>query len=825
MFDNRFTSRGEKVLRLAHDSAAVFGHSYVGSEHLLMGLVRENEGVAGKVLKNAGITESAVAAKLRELIGVGTPGLSVPRGLTPRSKRIIELSFSEAARLKNTYVGTEHLLLALIRDGENSASRILESLNADLNRICDDLVAAIGWQPSDSEDPKNDFSSSKHRSSSNRDPSPRKALARFGRDLTELAQQGKLDPVIGRDKEISRMLQILSRRTKNNPLLIGEPGVGKTAVAEGLAQRIISGNVPDTLRTKRIFMLDISAMLAGTKYRGEFEERLKTAISEINRAGNIILFIDEIHIIVGAGGAEGAVDAANILKPALSRGEIRIIGATTLEEYRKHIEKDAALERRFQPVTVGEPSADEAIAILFGLRDKFEAHHGIKISDEAIICAVELSARYINDRQLPDKAIDLIDEAASKARIFSLTPPENLKELEEKLKHLEHEKDEKVQAQEFEQAAALRDREFELRTRLDEMKRNWRTAKTPGGEIGQENIAAVVAEWTGVPVERVSESETKRLLNLEETLKERVIGQDKAAEAVAKAIRRSRVGLNDPNRPIGSFLFSGPTGVGKTELCKALAYALFGDETSLIRFDMSEYMERHSVSRLIGSPPGYIGFDEGGQLTERVRRKPYSVILFDEIEKAHPEIFNLFLQILDEGLLTDSQGRRVSFKNTVIVMTSNLGAESIAAVNQLGFASKSEDSADKEMRANITAALKRAFRPELLNRIDEKIVFRRLNSEDLEKITANMLNITKNRALRLGVNLNWTENAVKHLSELGFDPAYGARPLRRAIQSQVEDKISDAILHGSLKNKKAILIDCHDGDIIITEPESKSDSN
>ena len=786
-FENRFTSRGERVLRLAHESASALGHGYVGSEHLLLGLLRENEGVAGKVLKSAGITEALIVDKLRETVGRGTP--SAPQGLTPRSKRIVELAFSEAARLGNTYVGTEHLLLGIIRDGESSAMQILDALHADTSRITNDLLTALGDTENARDKPQ------KHRT---RESPAAKALAQFGRDLTELASRGSLDPVIGRDKEISRMLQTLSRRTKNNPVLVGEPGVGKTAVAEGLALRICEGSVPDTLRTKRIFMLDIPAMLAGTKYRGEFEERIKSAIREVSRAGNIILFIDELHIIAGAGGAEGAVDAANILKPALSRGEIQIIGATTPEEYRRHIEKDAALERRFQPITVGEPSAEEAVLILQGLRDKFEAHHGIKILDEAIEAAVELSRRYINDRRLPDKAIDLIDEAASKARLFSLTPPPEIKELEEQIKRLSQEKEEKVQAQEFERAAELRDREHALRERLEGILRT-RRGHSAEGEIGRESIAAVAAEWTGIPISRITESETRRLMRMEEILNARVIGQPDAAHAVSRAIRRGRVGLGDPRRPIGSFIFAGPTGVGKTELCKALAEALFGDEGAMIRIDMSEYMEPHSVSRLIGSPPGYVGFDEGGRLTEQVRRKPYSLLLFDEVEKAHPEIFNIFLQILEDGVLTDSQGRRISFKNTVIVMTSNLGAERITEGTPLGFGA-AEDSRMREesIRTRVLSELKRAFRPELLNRIDEKIVFRPLDRGDLAKICTLMLGTAKERAAKLGVTLTWTEEALKRLSELGYDPTYGARPLRRTLTTYVEDALADAMLSGKI---------------------------
>ena len=816
LFENRFTSRGEKVLRLAHESASSLGHGYVGSEHLLLGLVRENEGIAGKILKASGITEAALLSKLRELIGTGTPGIMPPRGLTPRSKRIIEHAFNEASHMGSTYVGTEHILLGIIREGESSAIRILESMHADLNRIASEVISAVGGEMPDAGGDKNDYHTPKHRASRDTQSTP-KGLAQFGKDLTDLARKGKLDPVIGREREIARMLQILSRRTKNNPVLVGEPGVGKTAVAEGLAQQITEGNVPESLLNKRIFMLDVSAMLAGTKYRGEFEERIKSAIREVNRAGNIILFIDELHIIAGAGGAEGAVDAANILKPALSRGEIQIIGATTLEEYRRHIEKDAALERRFQPVNVGEPTLEEAIRILNGLRDKFEAHHGIKISDEAITAAVELSSRYINDRHLPDKAIDLIDEAASKARLFSLTPPEDLKELEDKIKKLEQEKDEKVRAQEFERAAALRDEERSLRTRLTELKGSWKGTHSPDGEIGSESIAAIVSEWTGIPVVRLTETETERLLQLEEILKRRVVGQPEAAAAVARAIRRGRVGLNDPRRPIGSFLFSGPTGVGKTELCKALAEALFGDESALIRVDMSEYMERHSLSRLIGSPPGYVGFDEGGQLTKQVRRKPYSVILFDEVEKAHPEIFNIFLQILEDGILTDSQGRRVSFKNTVIVMTSNLGAEHIRDIKRLGFGT-AESSADRQamISSKISEELKRAFRPELLNRIDEIIIFRQLTTDDLKKIAALLLDTTRRRAVEIGFDLNWTDAALTRLTELGFDPAYGARPLRRVIQAHVEDKIAETFLRGDRAKNSALTIDVSpNGDITI----------
>lgn len=818
-FENRFTSRAEQVLRNAHESAAEMGHGYVGSEHLLLGLLREGEGISAKVLKTAGVTFETVKSKIQENIGVGAAGNITPQGLTPRTKRIVELAFAEAARMGNNYVGTEHLLLGLLREGESIAVRILIMLRVDIARLYNDIISMLGdSEPADA----NDFRAGRTIRAGREKFSDTKTLNSFSRDLTDLAREGGLDPVIGREREISRMIQILSRRTKNNPVLVGEPGVGKTAVAEGLAQRVVTGNVPQTLKNKRIVMLDVSAMIAGTKYRGEFEERIKTAIKEVNRAGNIILFIDELHTIVGAGSAEGAVDAANILKPALSRGEIQIIGATTLNEYRKYIEKDAALERRFQPITIGEPTQEEAVKILAGLRDKYEAHHSVSITDEAIQAAVYLSVRYISDRQLPDKAIDLIDEAASQVRLNALTPPAKIKDLEERLTRLNQEKEEKVRSQEFEKAAALRDEQKKIERELESISGKWKNGQSIGGyEIRGEHIASIVSDWTGIPVTRLTETETERLLKLEEIMHNRVIGQDEAVNAVARAVRRGRIGLKDPKRPIGSFIFLGPTGVGKTELCKTLAEALFGDENAMIRVDMSEYMEKHSVSRMVGSPPGYVGYDEGGQLTEAVRRKPYSVVLFDEIEKAHPDIFNMLLQILEDGVLTDSQGRHVNFKNTVIVMTSNVGARDITAAKRLGFSVSSAETMDiSEIRANVMAELKRSFRPEFINRVDDIIVFHQLSREDIRQITVKMLEITQDRIKQLGATVSYSESALERLSELGFDPQYGARPLRRAIRTEIEDKISEEYLRGAVKSGGKLLVDTDEaGEIVISHTE------
>ena len=797
-FFNRFTQRAQNALRLAHESAGEMGHSYVGSEHILLGLLREGEGIAARALQNAGVNAEQLKSNILSLIGKGEGGVPA-QGLTPRSKHIIEVAAAEAARLNTSYIGTEHLLMAILRETDSVATRLLAASGVDIPKLYRSIEALIG--ATGSEAPTQHSRPVRPQANMPGGP-PTKTLDQFGRDLTRLAAEGKLDPIIGRDKEVSRIIQILSRRTKNNPVLIGEPGVGKTAIAEGLAQKIVAGDVPENLRDKRLFSLDLTGMVAGTKYRGEFEERIKTALDEVRNAGNVILFIDELHTIIGAGAAEGAIDAANILKPALSRGEIQVIGATTLDEYRKYIEKDAALERRFQPVIVGEPTEEESVEILRGLRDRYEAHHKIKISDEAIKAAVEMSARYISDRYLPDKAIDLIDEAASRVRMSTLTAPLDIKELEEKLKSLSAEKEEAVKNQEFEKAARIRDEEKKLNEQIEQERRKWQDSqKSTRGEVTVDDIAAVVSGWTGIPVTRLTEDESERLLHMEEILHKRVIGQEEAVSAVAKAIRRGRVGLKDPKRPTGSFIFLGPTGVGKTELCKALAEAVFGDEDAMIRIDMSEYMEKHNTSKLIGSPPGYVGYDEGGQLTEKVRRKPYSVILFDEIEKAHPDVFNLLLQILEDGRLTDSHGRVVNFKNTIIVMTSNLGAHDLFNRKRLGFSTGDNDGVtdQEEIKSTVMSQLKKTFRPEFLNRIDEIIVFHQLDREQIKKIATGMFNTVAERIRGLGIELVADASAIELIADEGFDPVYGARPLRRVIQSKLEDAISERMLEGSIK--------------------------
>ena len=796
MNENRFTPNAEEVLRLAQESAQELGHGYVGSEHLLLGLLRREEGLAYRVLTEYGLTDEMVTGIVQRSMGRGNGGLAPAQGLTPRAKSVVELAVAESRRMSAPYIGTEHLLMGILREGSNMALRILRTVGVDPRHMYADLQkklsesrpVAVSANPNTAKDPKK----------------VGKTLAEFTRDLTESARQGKLDPVIGRDNEIRRVIQILSRRTKNNPCLIGEPGVGKTAIAEGLASKIVAGDVPEELLDKKVLSLDLSGMVAGTKYRGEFEERIKNTIEEIKNDGSVILFIDELHTIVGAGNAEGAVDAANILKPALSRGEIRVIGATTLNEYRKHIEKDAALERRFQSVTVGEPTAEDALAILKGLRDRYEAHHKLTITDEALEAAVSLSRRYINDRFLPDKAIDLMDEAASQVRMAAEVSSPEIMALEEKLTTLRREKEEAIAAQDFEKAAQLRDIEGNYAQQLD-MERDALRKKNAAnrGAVTAEDIASVVGAWTGIPVKRLTEDEGARLLKLESTLHERVVGQDEAVAAVARAIRRGRVGLKDPKRPIGSFLFLGPTGVGKTELCKTLAEAMFGDESAIIRIDMSEYMERHTVSRLVGSPPGYVGHEEGGQLTEKVRRKPYSVVLFDEMEKAHEDVWNILLQILDDGVVTDSQGRSVDFKNTVIVMTSNVGARNITAGHRasLGFAAAEEESESERferIRAAVMAELDRTFKPEFLNRIDETIVFRQLTEDDIAEIAKRMLAVTARRMEEQGIALTWDEDALAALAKAGFDERYGARPLRRKIQSTVEDAVAEQMLEGNL---------------------------
>ncbi|MBS6546796.1 MAG: ATP-dependent Clp protease ATP-binding subunit [Butyricicoccus pullicaecorum] len=818
-FQNRFTERAAEALRLAQETAGQMGHSYVGSEHLLTGLAKESGGIANKVLTEFGVTPEKIEAEIEKMTGKGTPDLSAPQGLTPRTKKIVELAVMTANQLGVSYVGTEHLLLGLIREGQNVALSVLRALGVDVQKLYASLLQAVGGAE---EDVTMAEGGSQPQGASAGGAG--KTLDKFGKDLTKAAREGKLDPVIGRKDEIDRVIQILSRRTKNNPALVGDPGVGKTAVAEGLAQKIVSGDVPENLKGKRLIALDLTGMIAGTKYRGEFEERIKSVLDELQNSKDVILFIDELHMIVGAGAAEGAVDAANILKPALARGDIQVIGATTLDEYRKNIEKDSALERRFQPVTINEPSPEDAVQILKGLRDRYEAHHRIKISDEAIQAAVKLSVRYVSGRQLPDKAIDLIDEACSRVRMKNMTPPPDLQSLEDALKATQAHKEEAVKAQDYEQAAKLRDEENTKKKEIEDKRKAWESEQTKThGEVSEEDIAEVIAGWTGIPAARITEDEGERLLHLEDTLHARVIGQDEAVTAVAKAIRRGRVGLRDPKRPIGSFIFLGPTGVGKTELCKTLAEALFGDENAMVRIDMSEYMEKHSVSRMIGSPPGYVGYDEGGQLTEKVRRKPYSVILFDEIEKAHPDVFNILLQILEDGILTDGQGRKVDFKNTVVIMTSNIGAHKITgkARKSLGFSegAAEEEQTFEKIKEEVLADLKQAFRPELLNRIDDIIVFNRLNEDEIAQIADGMLKAVAERMTEMEITMTWTDAARKHLAKAGFDPIYGARPLRRAIQSQVEDLVAEEFLKGTIARGQHVVLDAADGKLTLTQAE------
>ena len=811
----KFTKRAEKALEYAGDLAQGFGHNYIGTEHILYGLVKEGSGVASQVLNMQKITAENVVEEIEVLIGKGDKSQNRGEiGFTPRSKRVIENAFLEARKLGSEFIGTEHLLIGIMREGDSVAVRIMMDLNVNPQKLYNEIVKVINEDENagvGDKQPKG-----KARGSYNQTPT----LNQYGTDLTKKATEGKLDPVIGRKDEIQRVIQILSRRTKNNPCLIGEPGVGKTAVAEGLAEKIISEDVPEMLKNKRVVSLDIASMVAGAKYRGDFEERIKKCLEEVKKAGDVILFIDEVHTIVGAGSAEGAVDAANILKPLLARGEVQVIGATTLNEYRKYIEKDSALERRFSPVTVGEPTNEETIEILKGIRDRYEAHHNVKITDEAIKAAVELSTRYINDRFLPDKAIDLVDEAASRVKMRTYTQPDTLKKLEEEISAMNKEKDDAIKVQDFEKAAGLRDKINVEKEKLQKEKEKWESKNTKSiTTLTEEDIAEVVASWTGVPVKKLTQTENEKLRNLEQTLHQRVIGQNEAVDAVAKAIRRGRVGLKDPNRPIGSFLFLGPTGVGKTELSKALAESLFGNEDAMIRIDMSEYMEGHSVSKLIGSPPGYVGFDEGGQLTEKIRRKPYSVILFDEIEKAHPDVMNMLLQILDDGRLTDAQGRTVNFKNTVIIMTSNIGARLITDKTTLGFsAGDKKEESQKEyetIKKDVMGELKKQFRPEFINRIDEIIVFHKLNDEDIKQIIDIMLNQVTKRMAEKGYELE-IDNSVKELiAKKGVDTDYCARPLKRAIQNILEDKIAEEILNGNIKPNKKAVIKAEDDKIVI----------
>lgn len=802
MFEDRLTERAKIAINLAAEAALELGHNYVGTEHLLIGLIREGDGVAGKILEANQITDDKVIDRIAALIGTGEPIMEGNPEATPRTKRVFEHSYVEARRLGHNYVGTEHLLIAILRESESIAVKILFDLDINPQKLYNEIMRLLSDNLSGEE--TGSISSGNKENEKTNVPT----LMKFGRDLTKMAREDKLDPVIGRDTAIERVVQILSRRTKNNPCLIGEPGVGKTAVAEGLAQKIISGMVPEILKNKKVIALDMSSMIAGAKYRGEFEERLKKAMEEIRKAGNIILFIDELHTIIGAGAAEGAIDAANILKPALARGEIQVIGATTIEEYRKYVEKDAALERRFQPITLSEPTQEESIEILKGIRDKYEAHHRVKITDKAIEAAVQMSVRYISDRFLPDKAIDLVDEAASRIRLKTLTAPPDVKEMEDKIAGVKKEKEAAIATQEYEKAASFRDEEKRLSEKLDAMKKEWEKSNTTAeAMVTEEEIAEIISLWTGIPVKTLEQSESERLLKLEEILHKRVVGQEEAVTAVAKAIRRGRVGLKDPKRPTGSFIFLGPTGVGKTELSKALAEAMFGDEDAIIRIDMSEYMEKHAVSRMVGSPPGYVGYDEGGQLTEQVRRKPYSVVLFDEIEKAHPDVFNILLQILEDGILTDSQGRRVDFRNTVIIMTSNLGARQITESKSLGFSAVDADSSERDyekIKSDVMGEVKRAFRPEFLNRVDEIIVFHQLNQENIQMIARKMLEQLKNRLAENKIMAEFSDEAVAKIADEGFDPVYGARPLRRAIQSKIEDMIAESMLEAKVKEGDTI---------------------
>ena len=810
-----FTEKANKALNLAIESAEEMRHNYVGTEHILYGLVKEGSGVAATALNECGVTEDALREKLESINGTMSIVELTPDDFTPRTKRVLRAAVIISSKTGYTYVGTEHLLLAILSESDSYAVAFLEELGVSVERLAQ--AVSKGMQGGADEG----FGGFENESAPNGSQKGGSALDKFGRDLTQAAKNGEIDPVIGREKEIQRVIQILSRRTKNNPVLIGEPGVGKTAVAEGLALEIAKGNVPEILKDKRVVSLDLTGMVAGAKYRGDFEERIKAAIDEVKKSKNTILFIDELHTIVGAGAAEGSADAANILKPSLARGDFQVIGATTLNEYRKYIEKDAALERRFQPVKVGEPTPEQAVQILKGLRDSYEAHHKVKITDEAINAAVTLSSRYIADRYLPDKAIDLIDEGASKVRLASLTSPDNVKELEDEIADYEKEKASAINEQDFERAARLRDEQKELQTKLDDAKKKWQEQqKGNSGEVTAEDIAKIVSEWTGIPVVQLTKEESERLLNMENVLHERVIGQSEAVTAIAKAIRRGRVGLKDPKRPVGSFIFLGPTGVGKTELCKALAEAMFGDENAMLRLDMSEYMEKHTVSKLIGSPPGYVGFEEGGQLTEKVRRKPYSVVLFDEIEKAHPDVFNMLLQILEDGRLTDSQGRTVDFKNTIIIMTSNVGARLITEKqSSLGFNSENEnveESEKKDIKELVTGELRKVFRPEFLNRVDDIIVFNKLNKDEIKQIAVKMLKTLENRLDKMNIKISFTDNAISEIADKGFDENYGARPLRRAIQNEIEDPLSEQMLEGKVKDGAVVTCDFADGQFTFT---------
>ena len=803
----KFTERARRVIAMAEAEAKKLNHNYVGTEHILLGLVKEKKGIAGKVLsEQADLKEGQIIDVIKSIIGTGQSKVEGSISLTPRSKKVLNLSMEQARKLNHSYIGTEHILLGVISEGEGVAVRILQELGVELEKVKKEILNIL-----------NDG----NQSTTETEESDTPELDKYSRDLTRMASKDKLDPVIGREEEIERVIQVLSRRTKNNPVLIGEPGVGKTAIIEGLAKSISEENVPEILIDKRVVALDLSSLVAGSKYRGEFEQRLKAVMSEIVENGNVILFIDEMHTLVGAGAAEGAIDAANILKPALARGELQAIGATTLDEYRKYIEKDAALERRFQSIMVEENTPEESIEILKGLRDPYEAHHKVKITDEAIKAAVNLSHRYIADRFLPDKAIDLMDEAASRVRLKNNTRPNELKEINERIEELEKEKEAAVKNQEFEKAAELRDTEKELKKELDEIKDSWKQKKGRNDMVVQtEDIAQIVSSWTGIPVTKLEETETKKLLKLEEHLHERVVGQDEAIKAVSEAVRRARAGLKDPKRPIGSFIFLGPTGVGKTELARTLAESMFDDEEAMIRIDMSEYMEKHSVSRLVGSPPGYVGHEEGGQLTEPVRRRPYSVILFDEIEKAHPEVFNILLQILDDGALTDAQGRKVDFKNTIIIMTSNVGANYIKKQSRLGFATENDEKEEYEnMKENVLSKLRDTFRPEFLNRLDETIVFHSLNKDHITKIIEIMIKELQERLDEKEIKIDITEDAKMQLIDEGFDAEFGARPLRRAIQRLVENKLSEQILSGDIDEGDKVIVDEKENELVFNKAE------
>ncbi|MBE1553147.1 ATP-dependent Clp protease ATP-binding subunit [Sporosarcina limicola] len=805
MMFNRFTQRAQKVLQLAQEEAIRMKHESIGTEHILLGLIREGGGIAAKALEAIDVSFETIEQGVEKLVGAGTKEVGPIVHYTPRAKKVIELSVDESRKLGHSYIGTEHILLALIREGEGVAARVLNNAGVSLNKARQQVLQLLG---------SNDSSVGGQGGTASASTPTLDSLAR---DLTEIAREGSLDPVIGRSKEITRVIEVLARRTKNNPVLIGEPGVGKTAIAEGLAQQVVNNEVPEILRDKRVMTLDMGTVVAGTKYRGEFEDRMKKVMEEIRQAGNIILFIDELHTLIGAGGAEGAIDASNILKPSLARGELQCIGATTLDEYRKYIEKDAALERRFQPIQVDEPTVDETIQIIQGLRDRYEAHHRVKITDEAIVAAAKMSDRYISDRFLPDKAIDLIDEAGSKVRLRSYTTPPNLKELESKLGAIRSEKNAAVQSQEFEKAASFRDKEQKMKEELETTKTAWKEKQgQTESEVTVNDIAEVVAMWTGIPVSKIAETESAKLLNMEEMLHERVIGQGEAVTAISRAIRRARAGLKDPKRPIGSFIFLGPTGVGKTELARALAEVMFGDEDAMIRVDMSEYMEKHSTSRLVGSPPGYVGYDEGGQLTEKVRRKPYSVVLLDEIEKAHPDVFNILLQVLEDGRLTDSKGRTVDFRNTVIIMTSNVGAQTLKQNRYVGFNLQDTDRDYETMKSSMLEELKKAFRPEFLNRVDEMIVFHSLEKEHLNEIVTLMVNELAKRLKEQEIDLTLTDAAKMKIVDEGYNPEYGARPLRRALQKHVEDRLSEEILKGIILTGVTVIIDVKDGEFTVT---------